>query len=164
MKLSLSIFLLLLISCNNRDTTNKTEKSVSSDTNSISPVGGRDDKFISTTPLTACYAWAVRKDSASLKITYMDDKVTGDLVYDWNEKDGNRGTIKGQLNKNMIVAWYTFQSEGMTSVREVIFKVEGEKLVEGYGEIIAVGDTAKFKQGTSMKFMEDRPFGKVNCN
>lgn len=161
MKYQLFIYLLLTISCNTKE---KTLDPGAKDSNIVSETpDNTDDKFISTTPLTQCYAWAESKDSAFLMVTYMDDRITGDLVYDWNEKDNNKGTIDGFIKNNTINAWYTFQSEGVTSVREVIFKTDGTSLLEGYGEIATNGDTVKFKNREAIKFAAERPFNKINC-
>ena len=163
MKLYLFIFSLMLFSCNNKKKSEKIDDSKNIDTIPGVVENGKDDKFISTTPLTQCYEWTVNKDSAYLKITYMDNAITGDLVYDWKEKDGNKGTIEGYVDNNLVVAWYTFQSEGITSVREVVFKVDGSKLIEGVGESVALTDTMKFKDKSKLEFFDDRPFEKINC-
>lgn len=110
-----------------------------------------------------CYAWQSGKDSAALNLQVAGEKVSGTLSYNLFEKDKNRGTINGNIKDDLIIADYTFQAEGMTSVREVVFKIDGENLVEGMGDIDVDGDTARFKNKTELEFNTDRPFIKTAC-
>ena len=113
--------------------------------------------------IDACYISTFNKDTAYLKLTIHNNEVSGNLVYDRFEKDGNVGTIKGRVQDSLIIADYTFQSEGMTSVREVVFKIKDESLIEGFGDIVMKGDTAVFKNITQLKFQDEQPFVKEEC-
>ena len=66
------------------------------------------------------------------------------------------------MSDNMIVANYTFQSEGMMSVREVAFSIRNDSLFEGYGEIVVKNVTARYADTGLLKFME-KPFVKMPC-
>src|SRR5690606_17194654 len=55
------------------------------------------------------------------------------LDYHLAEKDANRGTFEGFLIDDVILGDYIFQSEGVTSKREVIFKIVKGQLIEGSG-------------------------------
>jgi hypothetical protein len=124
-----------------------------------------DDTNISTTPipLAGCYTWAVNNDTATMELKVAGNAVTGDLVYDWSEKDRNKGTLNGEVQDSLLVANYTFQSEGTTSVRKVVFKINGDSLYEGFGDVDSSGDTVKFKNDTQLQFQTDRSFKKVEC-
>jgi hypothetical protein len=124
-----------------------------------------DDTNISTTPipLAGCYTWAVNNDTATMELKVAGNAVTGDLVYDWSEKDWNKGTLNGEVQDSLLVANYTFQSEGTTSVRKVVFKINGDSLYEGFGDVDSSGDTVKFKNDTQLQFQTDRSFKKVEC-
>ncbi len=113
--------------------------------------------------LPGCYAWIAKKDSALLKLDISGNKVSGNLNYFLYEKDNNKGTINGILQDSLIIADYTFQSEGMTSVRQVVFKIYGGSLIEGFGDINMKGDTARFKNISQLQFQEERPFIKTDC-
>ncbi|MEO6221039.1 MAG: hypothetical protein ABIO81_11460 [Ginsengibacter sp.] len=115
------------------------------------------------TVISGCYAWGMKRDSALLKLDISGNKITGDLSYKFYEKDNNLGKIDGILEDSLIFANYTFQSEGMTSVREVIFKIRNDSLLEGFGEIVMSGDTAKFKYKNQVQFQNKLPFKKINC-
>lgn len=116
-----------------------------------------------TANISGCYASNVKKDSALLKLTISGTNVTGELSYHLYEKDNNSGTIKGSVKSNLIVANYTFQAEGMTSLRQVVFKMNNDTLVEGFGDIMMKGDTAEFKNISALQFQNDRPFLKTIC-
>lgn len=121
---------------------------------------------ITTSPnIDGCYIFILKKDTANLKINIKNSQVSGNLTYNHFEKDGNVGIIKGKFQDSLIIADYTFQSEGITSVREVVFKISGENLIEGYGDIIINknGDTARFKNPSQLKFQDNQPFVKEDC-
>lgn len=72
-----------------------------------------------------CYQYAANKDTIRLHVNRTGEKVSGTLLYSLYEKDRNQGTIAGTLKGDLLLADYTFQSEGMTSVRQVAFKRKG---------------------------------------
>ncbi|MEO7800918.1 MAG: hypothetical protein ABIR81_02905 [Ginsengibacter sp.] len=125
------------------------------------------DSVSTTAPVKSspqgCYAWQSGKDSAALNLQVAGGQISGTLSYNLFEKDKNKGTITGNIKDDLIIADYTFQSEGMTSVREVVFKIDGENLIEGMGDIDVDGDTARFKSKTELEFNTDRPFIKTAC-
>lgn len=113
--------------------------------------------------LSGCYNLIVNGDTTTLKLTVAENKATGNLKYIRKEKDSNTGTISGAINDSLIVADYTFKSEGMTSVREVIFKIKGDSLVEGWGDLNTSGDTIRYKNKANMQFHNDFPLIKGAC-
>ena len=122
-------------------------------------------RYVTKTPLgiPGCYSWTTGRDTATLHLQVKETQVTGNLIYDWSEKDRNAGTLQGIVQDSLIVASYTFQSEGMTSVREVVFKIKGDLLIEGFGDINTRGDTVKYKNKAKLQFQNDRPFIKGAC-
>ncbi|HEV2833101.1 MAG TPA: hypothetical protein VGW31_14060, partial [Hanamia sp.] len=138
-----------------------------SQTGTISKNTDRDpinsNEMNKSSSIDGCYISTFNKDTAHLKLTINNNEVSGNLVYDRFEKDGNVGTIKGRVRDSLIIADYTFQSEGMTSVREVVFKIKDENLIEGYGDIVMKSDTAAFKNITQLKFHDEQPFLKEEC-
>lgn len=87
---------------------------------------------------TECFQYLGEKDTVQLTAHIDGTKVTGTLDYALFEKDKNSGTIEGEIRDNMIIAEYTFLSEGVTSKRQVVFKNTEEGWKEGYGEMKAV--------------------------
>jgi hypothetical protein len=113
--------------------------------------------------LSGCYEMVFKKDSAHLVLEVKDTTVTGTLVFNFAQKDKNRGTIKGVLRNNMIYADYTFHSEGMTSVREVVFKIEDDNLVQAFGDITEKGGKLIFTDKEHLQFQTANPFIKTDC-
>jgi hypothetical protein len=113
--------------------------------------------------LTGCYQMTLKRDSATLDLTIQDTTVTGKLNYIFYQKDYNKGTIKGVLRNDIIYADYTFESEGSTSVREVIFKVEEDTLVPAYGELTQKDNKIIFSNKEDLHFNDRHPFIKVAC-
>ena len=152
--LFINAVVIILISCNtesgNESKTGKdTTTSKSSATNAPSSV-------------TGCYSMVQQRDSVLLNLHVTDSVVTGNLQFRRFEKDRNNGTIQGVVRGDMIIANYTFQSEGTTSVREVVFFIRNGSLFEGYGEIVVKNDTAKFVDTGQLQFMES-PYVRVTC-
>ncbi|WP_111307426.1 hypothetical protein [Confluentibacter sediminis] len=139
----------VFISCKNKSETDNTRETV--DTNVPSP-------FLEV----GCYAYKGHNNSIELKITEMNDMVAGYLNYHLAEKDANTGTFRGIVDDDVLLAEYTFQSEGTTSKREVIFKVINDELIEGYGEMDAEG--THFRNTDHVSFSSTMPLTKTDCN
>ena len=122
-------------------------------------------KDTTAAPVTyaGCYEMIINKDSAYLQLTDSGYFYTGTLNYKRFEKDSNHGIVSLSKEKDHLSGWYTFQSEGMTSVRQIIFKAYDGKLAEGFGEIGVIGDSAFYKYPVTLQFEETHPFIKVNC-
>lgn len=82
-----------------------------------------------------CFRFASATDTVRLKIIPAGDSISGTLVYQLKEKDRNTGTITGRMENDLLIADYTFMSEGTESTRPVVFKKEGSAFVEGYGDL-----------------------------
>ncbi|SFT78286.1 hypothetical protein SAMN04489724_2195 [Algoriphagus locisalis] len=87
---------------------------------------------------TECFRYFGEKDTVLLTTHVDGTNITGTLDYSIYEKDKNSGTIEGEIRDNMIIAEYTFQSEGVTSKRQVVFKNTEEGWKEGFGEMKSV--------------------------
>ena len=98
-----------------------------------------------------CYSYATATDTIILKVIHVGNSITGTLVYSLKEKDKNKGTIQGNMRGDILVADYTFMSEGIQSTRQVAFKKEGNSFIEGYGDFKNL-DSLNFN--TSMKLVE----------
>lgn len=106
----------------------------------------------SDTETATCYAYVNNKDTVLLHV-YMKDKViTGELSYNFYEKDKNTGTIQGELKGDTLIADYSFVSEGVSSVREVVFLKKGSELVEGYCDADQVDNKLVFKNRSTLNF------------
>jgi len=111
----------------------------------------------------ACYQYATAADTITLKIVNMGGTVGGALIYKLKEKDMNAGTINGTLKNDILVADYTFKSEGTESTRQVAFKKTGGAFIEGYGESVTVNGVEKFKNIDSVVFSSSMKLQEIPC-
>ncbi len=111
----------------------------------------------------ACYQYATAADTISLKVVNMGGTVGGALIYKLKEKDMNAGTLKGTLNGDILIADYTFMSEGTQSTRQVAFKKTGNGFIEGYGESVDVNGVEKFKNTDSIVYSTSMQLQEVPC-
>lgn len=139
-------FLTLFTSCKNETTTTK---AIEKPKPSISKDG--------------CYAYDLKGSKIELQLYCItdSDNVTGRLNFALAEKDNNKGTIKGKITGTVLIADYTFQSEGTVSVRQVAFELKDDKATLGYGEMDQ--DGTHFKDVTKLKFDSGVPLTKVAC-
>jgi len=107
-------------------------------------------------PQPGCYAFHEGGSSIELQLEVNGDAASGNLVYSLEEKDKNTGTIQGTVKGNTLEAYYTFTSEGMTSVREVIFQWVDNSLVEGIGEHIERNDTSFYADKKKVTFTDSK--------
>ena len=130
----------LFVSCNSQ--TKKADKKASPEAETKTPSA------------INCYRYASATDTILLKVIHIGNSVTGTLVYSLKEKDKNKGTIQGNMNGNILIADYTFMSEGTQSIRQVAFKKEGNSFVEGYGD---------FKNSDSLNFNTSMKLAEFDC-
>lgn len=112
-------------------------------------------------PKTECYLYDANGSVISLQLNYNENNVSGSLTYGLKEKDSNTGTFTGRLENNILIADYTFQSEGTQSTRQVAFQLKDDKLIEGYGDMNP--DGTHFKNLSKLKFTSTMPLSKVKC-
>jgi hypothetical protein len=118
---------------------------------------------VTKTDVLACYHYIKNKDTIVLKTITVDGFITGTLEYIFFEKDKNQGTILGQMKDGVLIADYTFMSEGVQSVRQVAFKRIGNTFVEGYGDIENKNGKDYFKNIDRLKYQESKVLTGFNC-
>ena len=145
------IFFLLafFISCNTQEKDTEKQELKQSGEKTSSPIN--------------CYRYATPTDTITLKVVHVGNSITGTLVYNLKEKDKNRGTIQGAMRDNILVADYTFMSEGIQSIRQVAFKLEGTFFSEGYGDSFDENAKMKFKNLDSLAFSSSIKLSEIAC-
>jgi hypothetical protein len=113
--------------------------------------------------LVNCYQYANQSDTVTLKLIHVGENITGTLVYQFKEKDSNKGTIQGSMRNDLLLADYTFMSEGIQSTRQVAFKQSGNTFIEGYGESVDENGTMKFKNLDSLNFSSSIKLQEIAC-
>ena len=87
-------------------------------------------------PITGIYVGYLAKDVYTLTISSQQGElVEGELDINNAEKDSSTGTIKGTYKNGILLADYTFKSEGTESVGWVAFKKVEDGFIRGYGEV-----------------------------
>jgi hypothetical protein len=115
--------------------------------------------------LGGCYQMILKRDTATLELDLKDSTVTGTLQYRWFEKDRNEGTLRGILREDAIHADYSFQSEGGTTVREVVFRIgEDGSLQEGFGDLVPRQGKLVFADKQALQYQVSHPFLSIPCN
>lgn len=149
---ALFLFLsLLTFSCNNQSQDSSTSNS---DTT---------DEIMVMIPAQTCYVGSVGRDSVFLKTELFPNVVTGTLEYKNYEKDRSSGVIDGIMNGDTLVADYTFTSEGIQSVAQVIFLLQGDTAIEGYGEKEEKDGKMVFKDLGKISFDQSVILNKTAC-
>jgi len=110
-----------------------------------------------------CYTYIKDRDTANLTFMSSGNITTGELTYRLFEKDRNKGIIKGEMRGDTLVADYTFNSEGIESVRQVAFLKKGDQLLEGYGDVEQKDHKTVFKNISSLSFGRSIIFNKTDC-
>lgn len=135
---------------------------------STSPVTGADSNIkepakIVDSVYSGCYSQIINRDSSSMQIVQKANMVNGSVTYNLFQKDRNDGELQGEISGDIIRGWYLFKSEGILSVREVAWKVNGNDLWPASGEMIQNNDTMRFAKPRQLQFDNTRPFKKVPC-
>jgi hypothetical protein len=109
-----------------------------------------------------CYQYSGTAGTITMRLEE-NDFFSGILVYELKEKDRNGGTIQGKLQGDLLIADYSFVSEGSLSVRQVAFKKIGNNFIEGYGDVVVIDNKAVFKDISTLQFNSDMVLSVINC-
>ena len=91
--------------------------------------------------VVGCYEAQLGKDLYSLAIlTQAGEAFEGTLRFKNYQKDSSSGPFVGTYIDGTLFGEYSFQSEGMDSVIQVIFKKSVDGFIRGYGKMNAAGD------------------------
>lgn len=163
-KILIALLFLACSSCNNGDSATAAMKDTAASSQTIH-TNISDAVVTNKQPvmLNGCYQMAQKRDTATLSLALKDSTITGNLQYNLYQKDRNIGSLKGVLRGNTIYADYRFQSEGTTSVREVVFKIQDSVLLQGFGELTEKNGKVVFKNKENLQFQTTNPFHKVAC-
>jgi hypothetical protein len=100
---------------------------------------------IAPNSLSGCYVSQLKQDVYTLILKSTDENtVTGKISFNNFEKDSSSGSFNGTFDNNILLGNYSFDSEGMHSNRQLIFKKVDAGFVEGFGEVKSLGDSEVF--------------------
>jgi hypothetical protein len=112
---------------------------------------------------SGCYSQIIQRDTSFLQLEQNGNTVNGALSYNIFQKDRNDGTLQADLSGDILTGWYLFRSEGIVSVRQVSWKINGNELWPGMGEVIQKNDTTLFAEPDKLQYDNTRPFKKIPC-
>lgn len=75
------------------------------------------------------------KALTTLSLFIEGDQVFGNHHWQPEEMDGAHGTIEGTLKGNIVHVVYSYTIEGSEQSEEQLYKLEGDKLIKGEGEM-----------------------------
>ena len=149
-------FVMLCGSCNNEA---KTSAELKTDLADRSITSGSINDSLSS----GCYSQINGRDTSLLQIDNKSMNINGTLSYNIFQKDRNDGTLQAEISGDILKGWYLFKSEGIISVRQVAWKIKGNELWPGAGEMVQKNDTMFFSGPDNLKYDNTRPFKKVEC-
>lgn len=124
----------------------------------------RLNQIISEYETMYCYSTTTGGDFADLRYMRAGDAIMGSLTYKIEGKDANMGNIIGSIRGDTLDATYTFFSEDLKSVRQVVFLKNGSGWIQGNGEVVMDStERVFFKDPSALDFSKGMKFQKVTC-
>lgn len=115
--------------------------------------GKKQEMTPESASIIGCYSAMLERDVYTLTITSEHrGTVLGSVSFDNFEKDSSSGTFVGTYNDGLLVGDYSFQSEGMSSVRQLAFQKVDNGFVPGFGEVQVVDDRETFVDTTALSY------------
>lgn len=164
MKQLLLYTLLILSACTNDTTGSGSNKDTVKTSQTIHTNSEQSSGFSTPALQSGCYQQVFKKDTSLLTLEVKDSTVQGSLYYHRYEKDRNTGTFTGTIKDSLLTVMYTFQSEGMTSQRQVIFKRVNDQLYEAIGPRDEATGKSIYIHSDQLQYNQLPPFIKVDCN
>lgn len=153
-----TIALIFVVSCNKKNS--ETAETLNSKDSAV--VVAENTKPIESSTQQTCYSGNTGKDSVFISLDDNLGTITGKLRYKNLEKDSSFGDIVGTQNGDTLKLNYTFQSEGVTSEREIYFLRKNDRLSEGIGEHKVEGKKDIYANTSKLQFGES-PLKQVDC-
>ena len=141
----------LLLSCNKKEESNGTEKEKI------------EAEAASDAAVNECYQFSKNNDTITLSVTRNGNVATGRLAYNFFEKDDSKGDFAGTFKGDTLVADFTFESEGTTSIREVVFLKSNDSYLPGYGDMEEHNNKQIVKNRKVLKFDDVAVLSKIKC-
>jgi hypothetical protein len=115
--------------------------------------------------IKGCYVAHLSKDVYVLDIeSQTDGSVTGMLAYNNYQKDSSSGSFTGTYDGSILLGNYSFDSEGMHSDRQVIFKKADNGFIQGFGAVTTIGNKEVFTDPQAVTYDPKSTFvASENC-
>jgi hypothetical protein len=124
----------------------------------------RVSQLVSEYETMYCYSLPGGKDFVDLRYMRAGDAIMGSLTYKIEGKDANMGNIIGSIRGDTLDATYTFFSEDIKSVRQVVFLKNGSGWIQGNGEVVMDStERVYFKNPGGLDFSKGFNLQQVVC-
>ena len=150
-----------MVSCTNESSAKKSEEVESKAAESAAPA--TEEKSPTNNTGKMCYANFDNNDTIIISFARTDNKISGELLYQFDEKDRNKGEITGVMKGDTIIADYAFISEGINSVRQVVFLKHGDEMVEGFGSVSDDHGRVVYQDLSKLTFDKSVTLKSINC-
>ena len=104
------------------------------------------------TDFSGMYSYQQNGDTVTMELKVVGTKANGNLLYALKEKDRNSGTFVGEITNGILLADYTFSSEGVLSERQIAFKLTDTSATEGYGDVQETNGKIVFKDPSNLEY------------
>jgi hypothetical protein len=111
---------------------------------------------------TYCYVKNLGKDITAVQLTTIGDAVTGYYAWEPYEKDGGRGSLKGTKVGNEITAIFEYMIEGSIQAEEVMFKIDGDKLMQANAPLVDKKGVSVIKDKSKINWTKN-VFATTDC-
>ncbi|RYG04830.1 MAG: hypothetical protein EOO02_05215 [Chitinophagaceae bacterium] len=164
-KIALSVLAIAaLAACNNEEKEASAKANATAAAEAVKPAAGSAATSDIPSDAQLCYAKLDDKDTVVLSFTRSGNNVNGTLLYKFNEKDKNSGTISGEIVGDTIIGVYRFMSEGIASERQVVLLKRGEEFTEGFGYVEESNGRMVYKDRSKLTFADDVVLKQTDCD
>ncbi len=118
---------------------------------------------VESSSVQTCYMANTGKDSVFASLDDNLGTITGKMRYKNFEKDSSFGDVIGSKNGDTLKLNYTFQSEGMTSEREIYFLQKDGNLIEGIGDHKVEGNKDSYVNSSKLKYEGGHILKQADC-
>lgn len=146
----LPVIIIGLLSCKNN-----TSETIINNTTDTSAMVESTNSAVDSSALSDgahCYIFIMKRDTYLIELTVDKEDVKGTMKFKNYEKDSSKGIINGTIKDDVLNVNYRFNSEGMSSVRNMYFKVSDKVLITGIGDETSTGDSAYIKDPTMVRY------------
>jgi hypothetical protein len=111
---------------------------------------------------TTCYEMKTPGgDLTAIELTLVGDEASGFYAWEPKEKDSAHGMFKGMKSGDQITAEFVYMIEGSIQTEEVVFKMAGDKLLKGNGELEEKSGKLVIKDKSKLTWEES--FSPTDC-
>lgn len=103
--------------------------------------------------ILGCYVATIERNIYALRLDEENNGlITGVMSYNNYQFDGSSGSFMGSYENGILRGNYSFTSEGTDSTRELIFKKEGDNLIQGFGSGKIINGVEIIDQNLSVNY------------